>query len=97
MDASGIATGWRQTFASIAAGPLALASNILLEDEEPFFVLNSDISCDFPFRDMLAFHKNHGKEGTIVVWNWQTLWQNYSYFKRKNDLTHLLITVSVLH
>ncbi|KAI0238766.1 Mannose-1-phosphate guanyltransferase beta [Lamellibrachia satsuma] len=49
------------------AGPLALAKDILLEDSESFFVLNSDIICDFPFEDMIAFHKNHGREGTIVV------------------------------
>ncbi|KAH9512838.1 hypothetical protein Btru_036719 [Bulinus truncatus] len=49
------------------AGPLALASDILSQDNDPFFVLNSDIICDFPFKDMLLFHKNHGKEGTIVV------------------------------
>ena len=50
-----------------SAGPLALAKDILLEDGDPFFVLNSDVICDFPFEDMIAFHKNHGKEGTIVV------------------------------
>lgn len=49
------------------AGPLALARGILLENSDPFFVLNSDIICDFPFSDMIAFHKNHGKQGTIVV------------------------------
>ena len=55
---------------------------ILGQDDEPFFVLNSDVICDFPFRylpssdsvlesivlrEMVAFHKGHGKEGTIVV------------------------------
>jgi len=50
------------------AGPLALARDLLMADgAEPFFVLNSDVICDFAFKDMLAFHKNHGKEGTIVV------------------------------
>lgn len=49
------------------AGPLALAREILGQDDEPFFVLNSDVICDFPFREMVAFHKGHGKEGTIVV------------------------------
>lgn len=49
------------------AGPLALARDILCADPEPFFVLNSDIICDFPFKDMVKFHKNHGREGTIVV------------------------------
>ncbi|PSN55170.1 Mannose-1-phosphate guanyltransferase beta [Blattella germanica] len=49
------------------AGPLALARDILAASSEPFFVLNSDIICEFPFKDLAAFHRNHGKEGTIVV------------------------------
>lgn len=48
------------------AGPLKLAEAIL-RDGEPFFVLNSDVVCTFPFEDMIAFHKAHGKEGTILV------------------------------
>jgi len=48
------------------AGPLALARD-LLNDGEPFFVLNSDVICTFPFADLLAFHKKHGAEGTIMV------------------------------
>ncbi|XP_020339603.1 mannose-1-phosphate guanyltransferase beta [Oncorhynchus nerka] len=49
------------------AGPLALARELLTDNDEPFFVLNSDVICDFPFEDMLKFHKHHGREGTIVV------------------------------
>lgn len=49
------------------AGPLALARNILASNDEPFFVLNSDVICDFPFKDMVNFHCSHGKEGTLVV------------------------------
>uniref|UniRef100_A0A146L0B4 mannose-1-phosphate guanylyltransferase n=1 Tax=Lygus hesperus TaxID=30085 RepID=A0A146L0B4_LYGHE len=49
------------------AGPLALARDLLTAGTEPFFVLNSDIICEFPFKELVAFHKNHGKEGTIVV------------------------------
>lgn len=49
------------------AGPLALAKAILGKNEEPFFVLNSDIICDFPFTEMIAFHRKHGAEGTILV------------------------------
>lgn len=49
------------------AGPLALARDILIASDEPFFVLNSDVICDFPFRELEAFHRQHGKEGTIVV------------------------------
>lgn len=49
------------------AGPLALAKDILKESKNPFYVLNSDIICEFPFKEMFAFHKHHGGEGTIVV------------------------------
>lgn len=49
------------------AGPLALARNYLTEDNEPFFVLNSDIICEFPFKSLYEFHCKHGKEGTLVV------------------------------
>lgn len=49
------------------AGPLALAKDILQSSPEPFFVLNSDVICDFPFQELEKFHKSHGKEGTIVV------------------------------
>lgn len=49
------------------AGPLKLAEKILGKDDSPFFVLNSDIICDFPFRELAQFHKSHGDEGTIVV------------------------------
>jgi mannose-1-phosphate guanylyltransferase len=50
------------------AGPLALAKE-LLEDgsDEPFFVLNSDVTCRFPFKELYTFHKQHHKEGTIMV------------------------------
>ena len=30
-------------------------------------MLNSDIICEFPFAEMLEFHKAHGNEGTILV------------------------------
>ncbi len=49
------------------AGPLAAAKGILASNNEPFFVLNSDVICEFPFEEMVRYHKSHGKEGTIVV------------------------------
>lgn len=49
------------------AGPLALAKSILQQSNEPFFVLNSDVICDFPFKQLDQFHRSHGREGTIVV------------------------------
>lgn len=49
------------------AGPLAFSRDILASNQEPFFVLNSDVICDFPFKEMVQFHKGHGNEGTIVV------------------------------
>jgi len=56
----------RETEPMGTAGPLALAREIL-NDGEPFFVLNSDVICPFPFKQMLEFHKSHGAEGTILV------------------------------
>uniref|UniRef100_A0A0K0CX22 mannose-1-phosphate guanylyltransferase n=1 Tax=Angiostrongylus cantonensis TaxID=6313 RepID=A0A0K0CX22_ANGCA len=48
------------------AGPLALARQYL-DGDEPFFVLNSDVICLFPFKEMIDFHLSHGGEGTIAV------------------------------
>ncbi|KAJ5076281.1 mannose-1-phosphate guanyltransferase beta [Anaeramoeba ignava] len=53
------------------AGPLALARDILWEKDTdpntPMFMLNSDVICEFPLKEMLEFHKNHKKQGTILV------------------------------
>jgi mannose-1-phosphate guanylyltransferase len=49
------------------AGPLKLAEKILAKDDSPFFVLNSDVICEYPFAKLAEFHKSHGNEGTIVV------------------------------
>lgn len=49
------------------AGPLKLAERILGKDDSPLFVLNSDVICDYPFKELAEFHKAHGNEGTIVV------------------------------
>ncbi|KAI5287164.1 mannose-1-phosphate guanyltransferase [Ascosphaera aggregata] len=49
------------------AGPLKLAEKILGKDDSPFFVLNSDVICEYPFTELADFHKAHGNEGTIVV------------------------------
>lgn len=51
------------------AGPLALARHLITDgnDGKPFFVMNADVTADFPFKKMLEFHEEHGKEGTIVV------------------------------
>ncbi|KRY09533.1 Mannose-1-phosphate guanyltransferase beta, partial [Trichinella patagoniensis] len=49
------------------AGPIALAKHFLEDSEEPFFVLNSDVVCNFPFEEIKRYHKKHGREGTIVV------------------------------
>lgn len=49
------------------AGPIGLAKKLLSTDGEPFFVLNSDVICEFPFDELVKFHKSHGKEGTIMV------------------------------
>jgi len=50
------------------AGPLALA-RALLDDGSgsPFFVLNSDVVCLYPLKDMLEFHVARGAEATLLV------------------------------
>lgn len=50
------------------AGPLALARHILDDGSgTPFFVLNSDVICEYPLTQMLEFHKKSGAEATILV------------------------------
>lgn len=48
------------------AGPIKLAEQYL-NDGEPFFVLNSDVSCSYPFEDMLAYHKKTGAAGVLLA------------------------------
>eukprot|EP00762_Andalucia_godoyi_P003469 ANDGO_04371.mRNA.1 Mannose-1-phosphate guanyltransferase beta len=48
------------------AGPLALAREHL-QSSDNIFMLNSDVTCSFPFEEMLAFHTAHKAEGTILV------------------------------
>ncbi|KAK9113812.1 hypothetical protein Syun_020609 [Stephania yunnanensis] len=50
------------------AGPLALAKDKLIDESgSPFFVLNSDVICEFPLEKMIKFHKAHGGEASIMV------------------------------
>ncbi|KAF1744265.1 hypothetical protein MXB_1800 [Myxobolus squamalis] len=48
------------------AGPLALARKHL-DGHEPFFVLNSDITCTYPFLRMLEHHVSKRADCTIAV------------------------------
>ncbi|ESQ50049.1 hypothetical protein EUTSA_v10002042mg [Eutrema salsugineum] len=50
------------------AGPLALARDKLVDESgKPFFVLNSDVICEYPLLEMIEFHKIHGAEASIMV------------------------------
>mmetsp|Transcript_11286 Transcript_11286/g.30780 ORF Transcript_11286/g.30780 Transcript_11286/m.30780 type:complete len:364 (+) Transcript_11286:47-1138(+) len=50
------------------AGPLALARSLLDDGSgKPFFVLNSDVICEYPLKEMLDFHVARGAEATILV------------------------------
>ncbi|XP_074576821.1 putative mannose-1-phosphate guanylyltransferase 3 [Curcuma longa] len=50
------------------AGPLALARDKLIDGSgEPFFVLNSDVISEYPFANLIQFHKSHGGEATVMV------------------------------
>ena len=49
---------------------MALARELLVDEKDPdapFFVLNSDITSEFPFDDLLKYHKAHGKEGIAFL------------------------------
>lgn len=49
------------------AGPLSLLRQKLEEDGDPFFVLNSDVICTFPFKEMVQYHRRHRGDGTILL------------------------------
>jgi mannose-1-phosphate guanylyltransferase len=50
------------------AGPLALARSLLDDGSgSPFFVLNSDVVCMYPLKDMLDFHVARNAEATLLV------------------------------
>lgn len=49
------------------AGPLALAKKILGASGAPFFVLNSDVICEYPLKEMMDFHVKSKAEATILV------------------------------
>jgi mannose-1-phosphate guanylyltransferase len=42
-------------------------SNLTPSDPDPFFVLNSDVICEFPLAYLRDFHIAHGKEGTLMT------------------------------
>ncbi len=48
------------------AGPIKLAEG-LLNDGEPFFVLNSDVSCEYPLQQMIDFQKRTGASGVLLA------------------------------
>lgn len=50
------------------AGPLAIARDILDDGTgEPFILMNSDVICEFPLREMIQQHKDTGAEATLLV------------------------------
>lgn len=62
-----LSNGHINLFISNAGGPIGLARDILGKDPSPFFVLNSDVICEFPFKTLLDFHVAHGCEGTLMT------------------------------
>lgn len=50
------------------AGPLALARDKLKDDSDsPIFVLNSDVTCEYPLQQMLDQHRNKAAEATLCT------------------------------
>lgn len=59
-----------ETVALGTAGPLKLAEKLITNDgasAEPFFVLNGDVLCSFPLKDMIHRHVQHGGLGTVLT------------------------------
>lgn len=48
------------------AGPIKLAEHCL-NDGEPFFVLNSDVSCEYPFQQMIDFQQKTNAGGVLLA------------------------------
>ncbi|OLL24552.1 Mannose-1-phosphate guanyltransferase [Neolecta irregularis DAH-3] len=70
------------------AGPLALAREILKKDNTPFFVLNADVICNYPFNQLLKFHQSHGKQGTIVATKVEE-WNKYGVIVSRHETTQI--------
>lgn len=51
------------------AGPVRLAEELILKDNEKglFFIMNSDVICDFPLAEMLEFQAKTGAEAIILT------------------------------
>ena len=50
------------------AGPLALARDKLLDGKgSPFFVLNADVICEYPLKELYDFHVARGADASIFV------------------------------
>ena len=52
------------------AGPLKNAEALITDggtNDSPFFVVNSDVLCAYPLRDLLHLHVKNGREGTVLV------------------------------
>ena len=73
------------------AGPLALARDKLADGSgEPFFVLNSDVISEYPFAELIKFHKSHGGEATIMVTKVNSCWPlSCGFFFCMHELTFL--------
>lgn len=56
----------RETEPMGTAGPIKLAEKHL-NDGEPFFVLNSDVSCAYPFQEMIDFQAATGAAGVLLA------------------------------
>lgn len=52
------------------AGPLKHAEALITDNgtnDSPFIVVNSDVLCSYPLRDLLHLHNKHGREGTVLT------------------------------
>eukprot|EP00965_Chrysotila_dentata_P165089 5451766-Pleurochrysis_carterae.AAC.1 len=52
------------------AGALKLAEPLITDggaNDAPFIVVNADVLCSYPLRDLLRVHVKHGRQGTVLT------------------------------
>lgn len=69
---SGIIKKKKNLIHFISAATLCLSKSQIFDpssEHDLFFIFPSDIICNFPFEEMIAFQKLNNNEGTILVFD----------------------------
>lgn len=74
-----------------AGGLYHFRNQILTDKPEYMFVINSDICCTFPLKEVLDFHKAHGKDCSIMGTKVPREYANHYGCLVKDETTHELL------